>query len=207
MKLTKKQTIKPYLIALSLACGPTVTQAAMHTYSLDYSGFDFGNTAVAHAILTIDDLLLANPSGPSFLNLGQGQAITALTLTVSNASAGNGTFQLSDFDYASWDTAGETLDFSAELIGQWTSGFSGWGRRDPFDSSMGAGDFNLYANASSFAPTGSGYFTLAANNDFINGDLMRLTSFKPAPVPLPAAAWLFGGVMGGFLSWQRKRCA
>ncbi|AMK74924.1 MULTISPECIES: hypothetical protein [Methylomonas] len=202
-----KQLFKTSLIALISTCGVSDAQAGILTFSLDYSGLAFGNSTVAKGIISIDDQLIPNP-GSSFLDLSDNQIIKALTLTVSNATGGvgNGTFQMTDFDFATWDTAGDTLDFTKQLLGQWTQG-GGWGTATRWDGS--AGEFNLYAKTGSNAPTSSGYFTLATNNDFINGDLLKLVSFKPIagsvqPVPLPAPLWLFGSAIGMFLT--RRTC-
>lgn len=203
MNTQLKQLFKTSLIALIPICAVSNAHAAILTFSLDYSGLAFGNAATAQGLISLDDQLIPNP-GSTFLDLGSNEVIKAFTLTVSNATGGlgNGTFQMTDFDFATWDSAGETLDFSQQLLGQWTQG-GGWGTRARWDGN--AGEFNLYAKAGSSAPTSSGYFTLAANNDFLNGDLLRLVSFKPVsgsvqPVPLPAPIWLFGSALGVFLS-------
>lgn len=196
----KHSLFKTALITLCLATGATEAQANLLSFNIDYSGVSFGNTAEAHGIITIDDQLLPNP-GSNFLSLGAGQAITALTLTVSNASSGNGTFQTSDFDFVSWDSAGETLDLSQQLIGQWTTG-GAWGTGGAWNNTTG--EFNFYATAGSFAPTSYGHFTLATNNDvFGGGDLIKLTSIRP--VPVPGAIWLFGSSICGFLALRRKQ--
>ncbi|WP_415880599.1 hypothetical protein [Methylomonas sp. TEB] len=195
--------LKTGLTVLIPLCAAGNADAAIVTFSLDYSGLEFGNAATAQGLISLDEQLIPNP-GSAFLDFSNNDAIKAFTLTVSNATGGlgNGTFQMTDFDFATWDSAGETLDFSQQLIGQWTQG-GGWGKSARWDG--GAGEFNLYAKAGSSAPTSSGYFTLAANNDFLNGDLLKLVSFKPVsgsvqPVPLPAPIWLFGSAVGVFLS-------
>ncbi len=199
MKTKTIHLLNTGLLVLSLSWGATTAQASLQTFNLDYSGLDFGNNAIAYGSITIDDQVIENPtSGATWLYLGEGQAITDLTLTVSNASAGNGTFHLTDFDRISWDTAGATLNLSQQLVAQTTTG-GGWGTT--FDGSTG--DFNFEANANSLAPTLAGFFTLATNNDVVNGNLLKLTSVQP--VPLPASLWLFGSAIAGFMSWRRSR--
>ncbi|WP_020482103.1 hypothetical protein [Methylomonas sp. MK1] len=207
-----KKLVRNSLTALIPLCAAGNAHAAILTFSLDYSGLAFGNAATAQGLISLDDQFIPNP-GSTFLDFSNNDVIKAFTLTVSNATGGlgNGTFQMMDFDFATWDSAGETLDFSQQLMGQWTQG-GGWGTSARWDG--GAGEFNLYAKAGSSAPTSSGYFTLAANNDFLNGDLLRLVSFKPVsgsvqPVPLPAPIWLFGSAVGVFLSRKavkKDRC-
>ena len=203
MNIPLKQLVKSSLIALTLTGGLNNAQAAILNFSLHYSGLAFGNNASAQGLISIDDQFLPNP-GSTFLSLDSDEIIKAFTLTVSNATGGlgNGTFQITDFDFATWDTAGRTLDLTQQLIGQWTQG-GGWGTSTRWNGD--AGDFNLYAKEGSNAPTSAGYFTLATNNDFDNGDLLRLVSFKPVstsvqPVPLPAPFLLFGSAIGVLLT-------
>ncbi|WP_446810691.1 hypothetical protein ACH50O_03680 [Methylomonas sp. 2BW1-5-20] len=165
-------------------------QAASTSFLLDWSGSIFSNNAEAHGILTVDDALFPNNSIGGFLV--PGLEITGLTLTVTGASVGNGSFSLTDYAGFIWDTKGSSLDFSRELVGQSIDGGE-WGKG--YDT---GGDFSLLANEGSSAPNTSGwYFRLATANG--SGDLLKLTSFRPEtlqPVPLPSAFWVFASVCG-----------
>jgi hypothetical protein len=94
--------------------------------------------------------------------------ILDLSVVVTGASAGNGTFGLDDFDAIAWDSNGGELNFDLDLVGQSTDG-------DPWGTVVeeSAGDFNLFG-LNPDAPTGVFYFTLAADNG--NADSMELTS-------------------------------
>ena len=183
---------------LTVAILITVMAASAHagliTFSVEWSGANFGNSAVATGTITLDDTLLPNPGdtgdwpGP----------VTALQITVSGASSGNGTFGMADFDSWTWQTNGGTLDLGTELVGQPTA-------EDPWGtSSIGdGGDFNFFnTGASPSAPNGVEYFWLATNGGV--GDSMELTSMAPimAPIPEPAGLGLLGLAM---LAMRRRR--
>jgi hypothetical protein len=158
------------------------------TFQLAWSGASLGNGATATAIMEIDEALLPNPGAPGFMLTPA--FITSVTLTVSGASAGNGTFTLADFVALRWDTEGGTLDLNTELVGQATAG-QPWGTT--FDTL--AGDFNLFGDGVSPAPVGTTYFTLSANGGA--GDPMRLISFRPVPEPVSAGLECHRGARSG----------
>lgn len=181
------KTLRSLLAGVCLFYGATTSaSAAVTVFDVAWSGATFGNTAVATGQITLDTALLglSNP----FL------AVSGLSLTVSGASAGNGTFGLADYQEMFWNTGGVTLDFNSELVGQ-----SGWG--------VTAGDFNLFPSTDGFtaeAPRGFGPNKLRTFNGF--GDDMSLTSFAPAAVPEPSRALL--GALGvlGLVLRRRRSC-
>lgn len=167
------------------------------TFQVDWSGAPNGNSAVATGLITIDDALLPNPG--NYLNSAALPTfILDLTVTVSGASSGNGTFTLSDFRGAYWNTFGGTLDLSQQLVGQATSG-QPWGTTNDNLS----GDFNLFALTPS-APSGTWYFQLTTNGGA--GDTMNLTSFVEAPEPTSLGLMVIGTLgFGGFAAARSRR--
>lgn len=162
-------------------------------YNAAWSGAGFGNGATAAAQITIDTSLLNNPG----VTLGLGY-VQALTLTVTGASSGNGTFTLADFNNAVFNTHSGTLDLTQQLIGQATSA-SPWGTTYNGTS----GDFNLFSNVAG-TPDGTNFFTLTAGG-LGGADQLVLTSFAPAGAssPEPASVLLTG--LGGVALLLRRR--
>lgn len=144
-------------------------------------------------------------------------SVTALNVTVSGASSGNGTFTRSDFDHINLDTGGFILDVTKQLVGQPTNG-SAWGTPGGCGLNPGpadAGDFNLFTSVSG-APEGVDCFTLAAGA--VGGDQMFLTSMiaedataPVASVPVPAnrpwALLLLALLTGLGAAYQLRRYA
>lgn len=127
--------------------------------------------------------------------------ISALPITVTGASSGNGTFTLADFDTVLlWENSNASLDFTKELAGQATNG-------DPFGTPSGnGGDFNLFnRSGATDAPDGSFFFTLTTDKGL--EDSMQLTSFRPAAVPESGSAALlsFVGIIGSGFAVRKLR--
>lgn len=190
-------TTRPLFRAgLDLLAVFAVPQAAWSssTWLLEYTGVPFGNTARAQGTISFVGSL-PNPSDETLLL--PGSEVSAFSLTVSNATHGNGTFDLSDFDYFSWNTKGVELDVSRELIGQITVNGLYWA------SEEGAGGFGLGAISGSGAPTSLQWYVLATNEGIQNAsDPLALSSFRPAPVPLPSSVWLLGSALCSFMAWS-----
>lgn len=97
-----------------------IAVAAPVTLSFTYAN----GAATAVGSITLETTLLNNP-GTNLLVLPS-PAVLALSVTVSGASAGNGTFGIADFVRVDFDTSGATLDFTQNLVGQSTPGET-WG--------------------------------------------------------------------------------
>ena len=153
--------------------------------------------ATATGSITFERALLANPGANDFTL--PDPAVLALTVTVSNASSGNGTFTLSDFNEVIFDTNGGTLNFNQELVGQPTS-------EDPWGTPSGGagGDFNFFIpqaarqQGAALPPNGVFWFTLGADGG--NADSMQLTSLAlagPAAAAVPALSpWTLAALAG-----------
>lgn len=159
-----------------------------------FSFVDPGSTARADGSITFEDSLLPNP-GSSFFDLPN-PAVLALNVTVTGSASGNGSFTINDFTGVVFDTAGATLDFGIQLVGQPTGG-GPWGTPDGF-----SGDFNLFSgggkgaarytptqpspSGSNLPPNGYFYFTLGANGGV--DEQMVLTAMGGNGGPPAAAA-------------------
>ena len=173
-------------------------RAAVYVFDITYSGASRGNTATAFGTITLED-----PPNPGFSS--DFSKVISLTLTVSGASSGNGTFTKSDFIGWSWATNGSTLDLDAELVGQGTLDLP-WGTQN---FGGGAGDFQLFAASGSGAPNNTWLFQLTTSAG--TGDLMILTSMSPdsiaAPEPGQVAASLLLLCGLGIYLWRKKHAA
>lgn len=142
----------PLAIAISLACGQSA--------QADTFNFRFGLEGAATALgsFTTTDSTTGSLAG-AFNTSGLAN-VTALNLTVSGASAGNGTFTLADFNNMYFNS-GSALDFTRDLVGQ--AGFD---------------DFNVFGSAPT--PSGSSNFTLRSNGG--GGSSMVLSCFALSSV-------------------------
>jgi len=156
----RTRTVHAVMLGIALAAA-TVTLASASPVTFDFTYAGGGATAVGS--ITFESTLLANPGNNTFLL--PNPAVLALNVTVSGASAGNGTFGIGSFNRVFFFTDGVTLDLSKSLIGQ-----AGWG---PGVN----GDFNLFGAAP--APDGVDPFTLGANG----GASTDMTLSQMAPPP------------------------
>jgi len=187
--------------------GTLALVASAHADLIDmqaqWTGAAFGNGASATALFTLDTSGLSNPgismlSGASFASTFQN-----FQLTVTGASSGNGVFTGADFSTLFLNTAGGTLDFHSELIGQSTP-LGAWGTTSfPFT----VGDFNLFSNGlNPLTPNGSSLFTLLTGG----GESILLTSFAPStPSPVVAvpetSTWVMGFLALGAIVFMVRR--
>jgi hypothetical protein len=195
MKLSSFLTplrLLPVLAAALLTIAPNTASAAVTVFNFTFSGASFSNTAVATGKISIDTARLPNPGNTGFDD-PLSPIVTDLSLTVSGASSGNGTFGLAD--YYHWILEGtQTLDLTTQLVGQ-----GGWG--------ISNGDFNLFASNSGFshaAPRAIGPFKLATGGF----DDMILTSFAPdsaSVVPEPSRALLLAAGLTGMMLRRRRK--
>ena len=118
----KPSSLAAVLCSCILAMHSTTTQAALLEFIHEWrvSGSD---TATATGRITIDDSLLLNPG---YNGTASSPFVVAFDITISGASAGNGTFVRGDFGQIWLDTGLLALDFSRELVGQTTQG-EPWG--------------------------------------------------------------------------------
>ena len=170
-----------YLACLALA---PAAHAQIATFDLSYSGASHGNSAVGTGTITLDESLINNPG----LTFNPPPFITALSLTISGASSGNGTFTLPDFANYFLRIGPGTVDFSQDLVGQ--------------PNFIDFNVFNVFGNS---APYGSQVQTITTDQGF--GDPLTLTSFRPAATPEPGSlALLATSVLtgAGFLACRRR---
>ncbi|MFZ4775028.1 MAG: hypothetical protein ACOYM3_06685 [Terrimicrobiaceae bacterium] len=111
-------------------------------------------------------------------------------------------FTGSDFSTIFLNTAGGTLDFHSELVGQTTSGGL-WGAT-AFPTVVG--DFNFFSSGLSLStPSGGSIFSLLSGG----GESMLLTTFAPvtaAPVAVPeTSTWVMGFLAFGIVLFLLRR--
>ncbi|OYU16536.1 MAG: hypothetical protein CFE37_00620 [Alphaproteobacteria bacterium PA4] len=151
---------------------------------VSWSGAQFGNAASATGLFDI------TPGAESQFILGlPNPAFRILNVTVTGASAGNGSFSESDFVLVAFNASGALLDYSRELIGQDLGNGCTFGDFSLACYGGPSGDFNLFAMAPGATPNGTYYFVLTA----AGGETLAVTSIAPG-VPEPASwAMLIAG--------------
>src|SRR5262249_55004380 len=178
------------MLAMGLSlCAPALLEASTITFELNYSGASFGNSATAVGTISFDDTALPNVAtaiaNASSADLG----VTAFSITVSGASAGNGTFGLADVTNWVWVLT-DSLNFSQNLVGQ--AGFE---------------DFNWCASGfdpcTPPAPGGIDIFTISTNAE--TGDSLLLTSMQALSVPEPATLLLLAAALTGIGAGRARR--
>jgi hypothetical protein len=191
------------VLAMGALAGPVF--AAQQTFDLAWSGATFGNAASATGEITFDPTAIG-AGGQYFF---PSTVITNASVTITGASAGNGTFDTSDLDFAVIFLP-SALDFSKQLVGQSLTNGSTWGTSTGVGGDGAGGDFNLFANrdTGSGAPYGTWYFQLTSAEG--GGDSMLLTSMAPAaavPEAQNAAMLLAGLGLVGAAVRRRKTLA
>ena len=184
------------VIAVAAICASTA-RADIELFEVRWSGLPHGNAASATAIVGIDTAAIPNPG--IYLDLATQPAwLSSVTLTVTGAITGNGTFTLADFSGLSWHTGGATLNFDLQLIGQPTPG-SPWGTIGA-PTAFGSGDFNLFDAAGGLAaPSGLTPFQMRVG---VTGEVIDMTSFAPVPEPTTYALLAVGCF--GLLALRRR---
>lgn len=167
-KVSKIRSLSVVMLGLAVAAP---CRADLIRFDLSYTGLN--NPATGTGYVVLDDTILPNPG----LVTGTAGAVgvVEISLTISGASSGNGTFGLSDFDQYTW-RADPAVNLGAELVDQ--GGFRDW---------------NVFAVGGSDAPTGNihKHITTAEGG----GSELYLTSMVPVAVPEPTTlVWLMFGI-------------
>ena len=180
---------KSILLTLAGFAFASTAHAALVSYSLQWSGADFSNSATAYAFMTVDDTVFngASATPPSMEpNTAEELGIQFFELTLNGTANSDGTYNLTSSTFY-W-TLTDTVDMNTEIVGQ--SGFQDF---NVFSSVAYGLEPNLLVTNFSmgeFGPTGD--------------ETLVLTSF--APIPEPSAFALLGlGALG--LVVRRRRCA
>jgi hypothetical protein len=186
-------------IILTVLCLALVSEfrAAPITFNFTFSGASFSNGAVANGWITFSDASYAYQPVSGSQYLMSGSEVSALSLTVSGASSGNGTFTKSDFSAMTFWTP-QALDLNLQLVGQAPVGQNTfWGN----DVTSIDGDFNFFKIASP-VPDGVNNFTLAADGGMAEN--MLLVSMVAVPEPATYAA-ILGSLALGLVVVRRRR--
>ena len=201
--------MKHFFVAALMGAGLLVVAAgqanADSVFDLAWSGAALGNGASATGTITLN---LADVTNPGETDQNLSSFVTAFSITVTGAGAGDGTFGFSDYNGGTLDfggfylITGGTLDFTSQLVGQSTPG-GPWGSTH-FGTT---GDFNIFNNGNDDnAPEGTDFFQLTTEGG--SGDKMYLTSFAPASaVPEPSSAIPVSVALLGLAFVVRKRTA
>ena len=193
-----RAVFKVVFVALSLSLAvSSLASASVVTEYFAYSGAQFGNNATATGYITIDTGYNFQP-GLNAINM-QGGAVTDLSMTITGATGGNGTFSTQFFTTWFFDM-NSGLDLTKSFIGQTvTSG--AWGPNYINGVNHSVGDFN-FMNKFGAAPGPITPFVLATDGGA--GDKMLLTALGPAAVPEPSTYILLTIALGA-VGFARKK--
>ena len=200
------------LMAILFAAAPAA--ASVKSFSFTFAG----NGATATGSIDFEMSKLNNP-GPNLFDTSGGTysaygtnipgLVTALSVTVLGASAGNGTFTLLDFDGVFFNTTRLGVNLNQPLMTQslvnigpegqtWLWGSAGHTIPDSDPAASYVGDFQLFSPNTSDAPTGGNPLEITT----LGGEAMALTSFTPVPEP---STWLLLSMGIGGLAILRRR--
>ena len=202
---------------LALLCAAAPAAASVKSFTFSFAG----NNATATGIINFEMSKLTNP-GPNLFDTSVGGIyspygtnipglVTALSVTVLGASAGNGTFTLLDFDGVFFNTTRLGVNLNQPLMTQslvnigpegqtWLWGSAGHTIPDSDPAASYVGDFQLFSPNTSDAPTGGNPLEITT----LGGEAMALTSFTPVPEP---STWLLLSMGIGGAAFLRRRRA
>ncbi len=170
--------MKRFVALLMLAGGLLVAGGAGAnpvTFNVLWTG---AGSAQATGTITFSDASIFTAGGNCNSTLANCN-ITAMSITVSGASSGNGTFSASDFT-RTFIQVDAPLNISTNMVGQ-TVGVNTW----QAGGGGGANDFNFFCNfCGGTAPNGFSDFRFRTNGG--SGDPLTLSSMV-AQSPAPAA--------------------
>jgi len=161
------------LARIALGCILTAASAVSAFASPQSVFFTYrepAGTAVASGYITFETTLISNP-GNNTITLPD-PSVLAISLTVSGATSGNGTYTMADFGQVFFNTGTVGLDLSKPLIGQSAGGGFIWGTC----TGGNCGDLNFFGIAAP-APTGTFWFALTADGGAAN--TMNLAAAGP----------------------------
>ena len=160
--------MKKILLGITLLLFSLSSHAVLLTYDLVYTSDTTAATGIG--FVTIDDTVFSNTAANDFDVPAATLGITAFSLTISGASAGNGTFDLTDIGLFSWNRTAP-YGLSMEILGQ-----------------AGHVNFNIHSSiASSPVPPNAGEpFSGGSNNQITTdfgsagaGEILILRSMTP----------------------------
>lgn len=212
---TLSKRLSALLLALTFVAASPAAMAELLTFNITWAPAQFGGDftagpASATATLTMDTQYISLPGGGPIAMAD----IASLSVTVTGASYGNGSFGKSDFSSLDFFYS-HSLVLSGQLIGQYTPPVDFNDFTEPFgtDPYGQSGDFNLLGLSTGTAPSGVGPFLMVTNGDpsidpSAGHDLLRIASI----IVTPAAAvpeqstylmLLTGLALVGLLAYRR----
>lgn len=181
-----------FLHSRTLVAALASTLAAAASASVIHVDFVYGGDGVtwprAAGYADFDSSQLPNPGG--YFQV----PVERLRMKISGSAEDDGWYDEHDFPRLWWDTAGATLDFSQELVGQPTPDGGYWGR---------SGDFSLDGVLPAYAHFG--IYLRGANPD----PFISLSSASVTVIPEPASFPLVGlsllAMAGAGLTGPRRK--